>query len=113
MAYSNSSPKWLPRFRWQRWGSRGAGCDRSAEFVKLSGSNVVAGVIGTKKFIYDLWGDTVNIASRMESHGTPGSIQITDSTFQQVKDQFQIEALGKIEVKGKGEMLTYRVLKTL
>lgn len=73
----------------------------------------MAGVIGTKKFIYDLWGDTVNIANRMESHGTPGSIQITESPFQQVKDHFQIEALGKIAVKGKGEMIIYRVIKSL
>ena len=67
----------------------------------------VAGVIGTKKFIYDLWGDTVNTASRMESHGLPGRIQITDSTYEFVKNKFKFEDRGSIEIKGKGKMHTY------
>ncbi|NJK99878.1 MAG: PAS domain-containing protein [Spirulinaceae cyanobacterium SM2_1_0] len=68
---------------------------------------VVAGVIGTKKFIYDLWGDAVNIASRMESQGKPGCIQVTESTYVRIKDHFHLEPRGPIPIKGKGEMMTY------
>jgi class 3 adenylate cyclase len=65
---------------------------------------VVAGVIGTKKFIYDLWGDAVNIASRMESHGVAGAIQITESTYALLRERFQVEERGTIDVKGKGPL---------
>ena len=68
---------------------------------------VVAGVIGKKKFIYDVWGDTVNTASRMESHGLPGAIQVSAATYEATKDLFDYEARGAIAVKGKGEMTTY------
>jgi class 3 adenylate cyclase len=68
---------------------------------------VVAGVIGKNKFNYDLWGDTVNTASRMESQGISGSIQISETTYQRIKDKFIFEQRGPIEVKGKGEMVTY------
>lgn len=68
---------------------------------------VVAGVIGKNKFNYDLWGDTVNTASRMESQGISGSIQISEITYQRIKDKFIFEQRGPIEVKGKGEMVTY------
>jgi class 3 adenylate cyclase len=68
---------------------------------------VVAGVIGTSKFSYDLWGDTVNTASRMESHGVPGQIQVTARTFQQLHGSYRFERRGPIPVKGKGEVVTY------
>jgi class 3 adenylate cyclase len=68
---------------------------------------VIAGVIGIKKFVYDIWGDTVNTASRMESHGIPGQIQVSEATYQILKDQYQFEERGVIEIKGKGEMRVY------
>ncbi len=68
---------------------------------------VVAGVIGKRKFLYDLWGDVVNTASRMESHGVAGRIQVTDCTRQRLSEQFMLEKRGAIDVKGKGEMHTW------
>ena len=65
---------------------------------------MVAGVIGRKRFLYDLWGDAVNTASRMESHGTPGRIQITQATYELLADEFEYEPRGPIVVKGKGEV---------
>jgi class 3 adenylate cyclase len=68
---------------------------------------VVAGVIGTSRFSYDLWGDTVNTASRMESHGVPGCIQVTARTYQRLRDFYRFERRGPIPVKGKGDIVTY------
>jgi adenylate cyclase len=62
----------------------------------------VAGVIGSKKFAYDLWGDTVNVASRLETNGVPGRVQVSEEVFQRLKEHFVFERRGPIEVKGKG-----------
>ena len=64
-------------------------------------------MIGTTKFSYDLWGDTVNTASRMESTGIPGCIQVTDRTHQRLKDSYRFKRRGPIVVKGKGDLVTY------
>lgn len=76
----------------------------------LNSGPLVGGVIGKTKFHYDLWGDTVNTASRMESHSKPGRIQINKSTFQLLKDDFECEPRGRIQIKGKGEMETWFVV---
>jgi class 3 adenylate cyclase len=68
---------------------------------------VVAGVIGTKKFIYDIWGDTVNMASRMESLGVPGRVQVTHQVMERLADTFRLEARGLVDVKGKGPTPAY------
>ena len=89
--------------------SERTGTDLSIRIGIHTGS-VVAGVIGTKKFIYDLWGDTVNTASRMESTGVPGRVQVTESTYRALRDLFELEERGPIEVKGKGQMSTYLLI---
>ncbi len=78
--------------------------------IGINSGPVVAGVIGSSKFIYDLWGDTVNVASRMESNAPLGAIQVSSATYELLKDTFDLEDRGNIEVKGKGEMRVY-VLK--
>ena len=71
---------------------------------------IVAGVIGTHKFVYDVWGDTVNTASRMESHSLPGRIQISAATNLLLGDDFNVEPRGTVDIKGKGPMQTYFLL---
>jgi adenylate cyclase len=73
----------------------------------LNSGSVIAGVIGSRKFAYDVWGDTVNTASRMESQGVPGRIQITQATYERIKDDFHCEPNGATLVKGKGKMPTW------
>ncbi|WP_413165634.1 adenylate/guanylate cyclase domain-containing protein [Capilliphycus salinus ALCB114379] len=75
--------------------------------IGINTGSVIAGVIGIKKFIYDLWGDAVNIASRMESSGEPGRIQVTEETYQRLKDNYDLQPRGEISVKGRGKMKTY------
>lgn len=75
--------------------------------VGIHSGAVVAGVIGRRKFIYDLWGDTVNIASRMESQGVVGRVQVTDATRQQLGEPFLLEERGLIAAKGIGDLHTW------
>ena len=91
----------IGRFRWSN------DAPLSLRIGINTGGPVVAAAIGTKKFAYDVWGDAVNIASRMESQGEAGKIQVTAETYQQLKHKYLFEKRGTISVKGKGQMTTY------
>ncbi len=78
--------------------------------IGMNSGPLIAGVVGHKKFQYDVWGDAVNTASRMESHGTPGKIHITSKTFSLIQDEFICEPRGVLHIKGKGEMETYYLI---
>ncbi len=78
--------------------------------IGIATGPVVAGVIGRRKFIFDLWGDTVNSASRMESHGVAGRIQVTEATYQRLRARYPFEDRGETEVKGKGRVRTYLLI---
>ncbi len=86
--------------------SRSRGLDLQVRVGMATGPGI-AGVIGERKFAYDVWGDTVNTASRMESHGVPGRIQVTEAMHAALGDRFRFEERGEIEVKGKGPMRTW------
>jgi guanylate cyclase len=77
--------------------------------IGINSGSMIAGVIGRRKFVYDVWGDAVNVASRMESHGLGGAVQITQSTYELIKDEFVCEPRGTVNVKGKGEMEVWLV----
>jgi len=74
---------------------------------------VIAGVIGTKKFAYDLWGDTVNIASRMESQGVPDAIQVTQDVYERLRSCYRFQPRGEVTIKGKGNMMTYLLISRI
>ena len=78
--------------------------------IGISSGSVIAGVIGSNKFVYDIWGDTVNVASRMTSQGEPSKIQVSEPTYLILKDRYMFAQRGEISIKGIGEMNTYWLL---
>ena len=84
--------------------------DRSFRIrIGIHSGSLVAGIVGIKKFAYDIWGDTVNIAARMEQSCEPGKVNISETTYKLVKDMIDCEYRGEIEAKGKGAMKMYYV----
>jgi adenylate cyclase len=86
---------------------RAAGEDRIEFRIGMNSGPCVGGVIGLRKFVFDIWGDPVNTASRMESHGVPGRIHLSDATYELICDEFECEPRGTVDVKGKGLMRTW------
>jgi class 3 adenylate cyclase len=87
--------------------------EQAADFrarIGIHTGPVIAGIIGRKKFSYDLWGDTVNVASRMESHGVVGGIQVSSETHERLRDRYLFEERGPVVVKSKGAMKAYVLL---
>ena len=89
----------------------GPGGTPLAARVGIASGPAIAGVIGTRRFSYDLWGDTVNTASRMESHGAAGRVHVADATRRRLEDRCVFEDRGRIEVKGKGSTQTWLLLR--
>ena len=79
--------------------------------IGINSSDVIAGVIGTHKFVYDIWGDAVNVASRLESTSLPGRIQVSRATYEHLRDEFVFEPRGGLEIKGKGSLQTYFLIR--
>ena len=86
---------------------RAAGDERIDFRIGINSGPCVGGVIGLRKFVFDIWGDSVNTASRMESHGVPGRIHVSDATYELIRDAFTCEPRGMVDVKGKGPMRTW------
>ena len=78
--------------------------------IGIHSGPVVAGIIGTHRFVYDVWGDTVNVASRLESHGLANRVQVSEATARLIEDSFELEPRGTISVKGKGKMKTFLLI---
>jgi adenylate cyclase len=78
--------------------------------IGINSGPAVAGVIGRRKFTYDVWGDTVNMAARMESHGIPGAIQVTRETYENLKERYLFEARDAVDIKGKGVVEAYLLI---
>ena len=89
------------------------GSDRSGIHMGIASGPVVAGVIGRKKFIYDLWGDTVNVASRLSSEAAAGSINVDEATYRRLRGRFHFEGPELLPIKGKGTLPVYRLLGRL
>ena len=83
---------------------------RVAFRIGVNSGPLVAGVIGRAKFQYDLWGDTVNVASRMESTGVAGRVQVSDDTYQLIKHAYDCESRGPTSIRGRGKMVTWLVV---
>ena len=81
--------------------------------IGIHTGSAVAGVIGIKKFIYDVWGDTVNTASRIESHGLPGRVQVSEEVYERIRDSFVCTPRGPVELKGKGAVPVFLVEREL